>query len=465
MANSSSATGMGSAPITLRLRDGVGPFSVFLFHNGIINRVGEVKYLGGDVQVYAKMEANEVCLTVLKDKMKQLGYCEIGTLIYCYWNGSLKLLQSDNDVISILNEVNPDNMLELWVETMDELNLIDAEIEVVESDGDWESEVEVDCVGLDKQVGVVVGDDLIADQKRDPKVEKEGETMTKNMEDEINFSDEDSIVDSDSDGEVKWPVFRAATDMQDPHFTLGMTFASKQQFREAVRNYAFNNGKKIRTVKNDKVRVIVQCTQEGCPWRIGLRKVINSLSWRILKMIDEHAGCSLVLENSAKVGRPKMLRKKFAGELSQDGISVSRKHIQLHCSLCRQAGHNLRKCPSNPNQDLKPKKRIIYATKQIPICMPSHATRQQQGDQSGQGQQQQVDQNENGLQEGDQYQLGQQQGNQNDQGQQQQGKSMSKTTKKTTMRQSNRKKPYYTRSKTTMKSKFFGNKDAPINIE
>ncbi|XP_031116762.1 uncharacterized protein LOC116020425 [Ipomoea triloba] len=53
---------------------------------------------------------------------------------------------------------------------------------------------------------------------------------------------------------------------------------------------------------------------------------------------------------SAKVGRPKKLRKKSADELSQDGLKVCRKHIPLHCSVCREAGQNSRKCPSNPNK-------------------------------------------------------------------------------------------------------------------
>ncbi|XP_019200367.1 PREDICTED: uncharacterized protein LOC109193988 [Ipomoea nil] len=53
---------------------------------------------------------------------------------------------------------------------------------------------------------------------------------------------------------------------------------------------------------------------------------------------------------SAKVGRPKKLRTRSAAELTQDGNRVSRNHIQLHCSVCREAGHNARKCPSNPNK-------------------------------------------------------------------------------------------------------------------
>ncbi|XP_019173819.1 PREDICTED: uncharacterized protein LOC109169391 [Ipomoea nil] len=153
--------------------------------------------------------------------------------------------------------------------------------------------------------------------------------MTKD-ENEIKFSYEESIVDSDSDVEGKWPIFRAATDMKDPQFSLGMTFASKQQLREAVQNYAFNNGKEIKTLKNDKERMIVKCTQEGCPWRIGLKKVLGSLSWRILNMTDEHEGCSWVWENS--MVKFSVVAKRWSTELQDHPDWMMRKFKDKVCS-------------------------------------------------------------------------------------------------------------------------------------
>lgn len=78
---------------------------------------------------------------------------------------------------------------------------------------------------------------------------------------EPNLSDDASIVETESDRDSerdKWPTFRATTEMKDPTFTLGMTFASKQEFKEAVHNYAFKNGKDLKFVKNDKERFIVK---------------------------------------------------------------------------------------------------------------------------------------------------------------------------------------------------------------
>ncbi|XP_019155422.1 PREDICTED: uncharacterized protein LOC109152282 [Ipomoea nil] len=50
-----------------------------------------------------------------------------------------------------------------------------------------------------------------------------------------------------------------------------------------------------------------------------------------------------------KVGRPRKLRKKSAGELTKDGVKMSRMHVTLHCSICKCIGHNSRKCPQRIN--------------------------------------------------------------------------------------------------------------------
>ncbi|CAH9111718.1 unnamed protein product [Cuscuta epithymum] len=125
-----------------------------------------------------------------------------------------------------------------------------------------------------------------------------------------NLSDDDSVEDSESDVEsskVPWPIFRASTEMENPTFSVGMTFSSKKEFREAVHNYAFENGKDLKFVKNDSLRFIVKCEQTECPWTISLRKVQNSLSWRILRLSKKHEGCGWNyhnrMVNSTKVAK------------------------------------------------------------------------------------------------------------------------------------------------------------------
>ncbi|XP_019196176.1 PREDICTED: uncharacterized protein LOC109190180 [Ipomoea nil] len=110
---------------------------------------------------------------------------------------------------------------------------------------------------------------------------------------------------------------------------------------------------------------------------------------------------------TAKVGRPKKLRARSAGELTIDG-------------------------------------------KQIPIHLPSghNQPHEEHGDQQQQEQDDHDDLPAAAQKQHDQEEI------------------QSKDSKgKRKVRPSNRKKPYYTRSKTTFKSKFFGNKGEPINLE
>ncbi|XP_031120347.1 uncharacterized protein LOC116023484 [Ipomoea triloba] len=57
---------------------------------------------------------------------------------------------------------------------------------------------------------------------------------------------------------------------------------------------------------------------------------------------------------NAKPGRPRKLRKRSAGETrpagesSKASVYLTRKHVTLHCTICKQSGHNSRKCPQKP---------------------------------------------------------------------------------------------------------------------
>ncbi|XP_019184805.1 PREDICTED: uncharacterized protein LOC109179765 [Ipomoea nil] len=97
---------------------------------------------------------------------------------------------------------------------------------------------------------------------------------------------------------MKWPEFRSTTQMRTPKFCVGLTFASKVEFKDAVHNYGFNNGKELKFIRNDKERVYVRCKQVGCPFRINLWKVKNALSWRIASYNELHDGCGWVYENT-----------------------------------------------------------------------------------------------------------------------------------------------------------------------
>ncbi|XP_019178180.1 PREDICTED: uncharacterized protein LOC109173406 [Ipomoea nil] len=149
--------------------------------------------------------------------------------------------------------------------------------------------------------------------------------------DEPNLSDDASLKDSDSDVEGgKWPIFRAATDMKEPHLILGLTFSSKEEFKEAVTNYAFNNGKDVKIVKNDKARLVVKCRDSSCPWTVTLRKQQNSLNWSILRLTDKHDGCCWTSENSRATST--VAAKRWSKEIAHHDDWKMEKFRQKVCN-------------------------------------------------------------------------------------------------------------------------------------
>ncbi|XP_031122118.1 uncharacterized protein LOC116025147 [Ipomoea triloba] len=158
----------------------------------------------------------------------------------------------------------------------------------------------------------------VGDEKNKAIIEAEavgkGGFSVHNLNDCPNLSDDASINESDSDGSVsKWSNFRANTDMKNPKFTLGLTFGSKKEFKDAVLNYAFKNGKELKFVRNDKNRYIVECKHNACPWRINLRKDPKCESWRILSMRDIHDGCSWVYKN--KMVKSSIVARRWTKEV------------------------------------------------------------------------------------------------------------------------------------------------------
>nr|GMC60454.1 uncharacterized protein LOC109192291 [Ipomoea batatas]GMC69757.1 uncharacterized protein LOC109192291 [Ipomoea batatas] len=74
-------------------------------------------------------------------------------------------------------------------------------------------------------------DDMDFDTHVDPLLEIGGVRNTLYNSFEPNLFDNASVVDSNSDGEILgslWTSFKPNRDINDPHFTIGMTFASKQ---------------------------------------------------------------------------------------------------------------------------------------------------------------------------------------------------------------------------------------------
>ncbi|XP_031101891.1 uncharacterized protein LOC116005794 [Ipomoea triloba] len=185
-----------------------------------------------------------------------------------------------------------------------------------ETDGEFDCEDE-----LEEEARI---NDIAFDRAVDPTVEFQGVGSSANVQDkenqcavneEVNFFDEGTPHGSDEEVEDDiWPQFRAC-DMECPQFTVGMTFGTKAEFKEAIVNYAFKDGKDLKFVRNDKIRFVAKCKQSDCPWYITLRKNENDNCWRISVFNDKHE-CSWVYENTMVSSR--RLAKKWKKEIGSN---------------------------------------------------------------------------------------------------------------------------------------------------
>ncbi|XP_019190222.1 PREDICTED: uncharacterized protein LOC109184652 [Ipomoea nil] len=120
-------------------------------------------------------------------------------------------------------------------------------MEVLKVESYWENEIQVECLRVDEYV---------AEKLREPNIGKVPSI----------------VVDADMKSSRTKMMTKDEYEINFMMRSQLLILIVMVRFREAVQNYAFNNGKEIKTLKNDNKRVIVNRTQEGCLWRIGLRK-------------------------------------------------------------------------------------------------------------------------------------------------------------------------------------------------
>ena len=94
-------------------------------------------------------------------------------------------------------------------------------------------------------------------------------------------------------------------------FEKRMLFASKQEFKDAIKDYVMGKGFTIRLVKDDRIRVRVNCKHK-CPFVIYCAKRKSMDTWQIRTYNDEHI-CGRQFRN--KQASSKWLGKNIVEQL------------------------------------------------------------------------------------------------------------------------------------------------------
>jgi hypothetical protein len=131
-----------------------------------------------------------------------------------------------------------------------------------------------------------------------------------NIEADYDSGSEDFSYDEASDGEGKFVRRRTRYARYDskteiPHFSLGMVFKSKTEFKKAVVKYGLKNYKHIKFMKSEDDRVRAKCARPGCPWLIYAANTSRCSRFQIITYEYDHHCAPNRVNNivSAKVAK------------------------------------------------------------------------------------------------------------------------------------------------------------------
>ena len=68
--------------------------------------------------------------------------------------------------------------------------------------------------------------------------------------------------------------------MDDPQLCVELLFKDVYQFMKALKNFTIKDGRDITFIKNEKIRVSVECKLKY-EWRLRASKVIEEMSFQI----------------------------------------------------------------------------------------------------------------------------------------------------------------------------------------
>ncbi|KAK7361174.1 hypothetical protein VNO77_03220 [Canavalia gladiata] len=118
------------------------------------------------------------------------------------------------------------------------------------------------------------------------------------IDEEYNSEKLDSAGDNshtEDNNPPKYPIFRKEDMCKTFKFELGMEFKSLKDFKEAIQEHSVLNGKQIKFVKNDVVRVRVICSK-SCEFKALCSKVGGRRTFRIKTLFGKHT-CGRIFDN------------------------------------------------------------------------------------------------------------------------------------------------------------------------
>ncbi|KAH7834189.1 hypothetical protein Vadar_013559 [Vaccinium darrowii] len=129
---------------------------------------------------------------------------------------------------------------------------------------------------------------------------------------EAQFDELVSLHGSDEESGPQYSQLNMNVDMADPKFKVGMIFATRNQFKAAVKEHAIRTLKPIKFIKNDSQKVRAVCQGKKCSWVLLGSRMPGSKSFQVKTYVPTH-NCERVFHN--KHVTAKWVSKKYVETL------------------------------------------------------------------------------------------------------------------------------------------------------
>ena len=104
-----------------------------------------------------------------------------------------------------------------------------------------------------------------------------------------------------------YPKYKPVDEGEQVTNEIGQIFASKEIFKTAVKDFALQEKKDLKIVKNDKTRVVVKCV-EDCPFYMRASRT-ESRQYFMLVTLENNHKCHRTAEN--RQAKTKYIARKF----------------------------------------------------------------------------------------------------------------------------------------------------------
>ncbi|XP_058783754.1 uncharacterized protein LOC131658483 [Vicia villosa] len=278
-------------------------FNVIFHHGGEFVRDGHLFYRGGVETIISDQDYDKWSFCEAVSLVKDWGYNEVN---FRLWrkidrvDEYFKLMLEDSHAMEI--EVGDEESCYNSDEEVNGIIFEDSEEERTKALDEGFVEVEKALEGSSRTIinrkkfgtksSALAPTKVVGGYKRKADFEKVNDDDY--VSDELGSSDPD---DSDKETGPKYEKFRKEQLTKDYEFKLGMEFNALVEFKNAIREWSVLNGREIKFVKNDKVRVRVECRSK-CGFLAHVSKVGDRHTYQLKTWVGTHT-CARVLNNKS----------------------------------------------------------------------------------------------------------------------------------------------------------------------